>query len=96
MAALTNLANPKIILFYLAFLPQFISAGATAWPTWLQLLVLGGLFVIVGLPIDAAVGLAAGRLAEKLLHQPSVRRRLQRLSALMFGGLAIRIALDSR
>ncbi|MGH3661045.1 MAG: LysE family translocator [Micromonosporaceae bacterium] len=96
MAILTNIANPKIILFYLAFVPQFISTGHTAWPAWLQLLTLGGLFIVVGLLVDAAVGLTAGSLAEKILHRPSFRRRLERASALIFGGLAVRLVLDSQ
>ncbi|MES4905568.1 MULTISPECIES: LysE family translocator [unclassified Streptomyces] len=96
MATLTNVANPKVILFYLAFLPQFLTVGDAAWPVWLQLLTLGGLFIMVGLPVDATVGLAAGSLADKLLRRPSFRRRLERASAVIFGGLAVRLALDSR
>ncbi|MGY0056533.1 LysE family translocator [Streptomyces sp. LZ34] len=96
MATLTNVANPKVILFYLAFLPQFLTVGDSAWPVWLQLLTLGGLFIMVGLPVDATVGLAAGSLADKLLSRPSFRRRLERASAVVFGGLAVRLALDSR
>lgn len=96
LAALTNLANPKVVLFYLAFLPQFLTIGPTAWPVWLQLLVLGLLFIVVGLPVDATVGLLAGGLAEWFLRRPSIRRGLGRLSALLFGGLAVRLALDSR
>ncbi|MDX3232220.1 LysE family translocator [Streptomyces sp. ME19-01-6] len=96
MATLTNVANPKVILFYLAFLPQFLTVGDGAWPVWLQLLTLGGLFIMVGLPVDSTVGLAAGSLADKLLRRPSFRRRLERASAVVFGGLAVRLALDSR
>jgi threonine/homoserine/homoserine lactone efflux protein len=96
MATLTNLANPKIILFYLAFLPQFLSTGPGAWPVWQQLLILGALFIAVGLPVDAVVGLAAGSLMEQVLLRPSVRRRLERAAALIFGGLAIHLALDTR
>ncbi|MEU5026003.1 LysE family translocator [Streptomyces milbemycinicus] len=96
MATLTNVANPKVILFYLAFLPQFLTVGDGAWPVWLQLLTLGGLFIMIGLPVDATVGLAAGSLADKLLSRPSFRRRLERASAVIFGGLAVRLALDTR
>jgi threonine/homoserine/homoserine lactone efflux protein len=96
MAALTNIANPKVVLFYIAFLPQFLSTGPGAWPVWLQLLALGGLFIVVGLPVDAAVGLTAGGLAERILHRPAFRRWLERASAAIFGGLAVRLALDTR
>jgi hypothetical protein len=63
---------------------------------WTQLLVLGVLFIVVGLPVDAIVGLTAGSLADGVLRRPTVRRRLERASALIFGGLAVRLALDTR
>jgi threonine/homoserine/homoserine lactone efflux protein len=96
MATLTNLANPKVVLFYLAFLPQFLSHGAGSWPVPAQLLTLGAVFIVVGLSVDATVGFTAGGLAEKVLGRPAVRRRMQRASALIFGGLAVRLALDTR
>ncbi|MFY1691836.1 LysE family translocator [Plantactinospora sp. WMMB782] len=96
LATLTNLGNPKIVLFYLAFLPQFLTISDTAWPVWSQLLVLGALFIAVGLPVDAAVGLTAGTFAERLFRWPSFRRRLERVSALVFAGLAARLLLDAR
>jgi threonine/homoserine/homoserine lactone efflux protein len=46
-------------------------------------------------PVDATVGLAAGSLAEKVLYRPSVRRRMERVSAVIAGGLAVRLALDN-
>jgi threonine/homoserine/homoserine lactone efflux protein len=96
MATLTNLANPKIVLFYLAFLPQFLSTGSGSWPVWAQLLVLGAFFIAVGFPVDATVGLTAGGLAEKVLHRPTARRWLDRACALIFGGLAVRLAVEAR
>jgi hypothetical protein len=76
MATLTNLANPKVVLFCLAFLPQLLSTGSGSWPVWAQLLFLGALFIPVGFPVDATVGFTAGGLAEKVLHRPTVRRWL--------------------
>ncbi|GIG88701.1 LysE family translocator [Plantactinospora endophytica] len=97
LATLTNVGNPKIVLFYLAFLPQFLTTSdPAAWPVWTQLLVLGAVFIGVGLPVDAVVGLTAGSLAERLFRWPSFRRRLERISALIFGGLAVRLLLDAR
>lgn len=94
MATLTNLANPKIILFYLAFLPQFLTTGQGSWPVTLQLLVLGTIFIVVGLLVDAGVALLAGAIAARLLSRLSVRRWLDRVAALIFGGLAVRLAFD--
>jgi threonine/homoserine/homoserine lactone efflux protein len=96
MATLTNLANPKVVLFYLAFLPQFLSHGPHAWPIPAQLLTLGAMFIVVGISVDGTVGFTAGTLADKVLGRPAVRRRLERASALIFGGLAVRLALDAR
>jgi len=96
MAVLTNLANPKIILFYLAFFPQFLSTRAGSWPATTQFLVLGAVFIAVALMVDAATGLLAGAMSERVLRTPSVRRRLDRVCAAVFGGLAVRLALDVR
>lgn len=58
-AVLTNLTNPKVILFFAAFLPQFVRDGHG--PVWAQLLSLGLIFLLVGLAVDATIGVAVGR-----------------------------------
>lgn len=60
MATLTNLANPKVVLFYLAFLPQFLITAPTSWPVMWQLLTLGAVFIAVGLAVDATAGCSLG------------------------------------
>ncbi len=94
MATLTNLANPKIILFYLTFLPQFLTTGSASWPAAVQLLILGGMFIIVGLLVDVMVALLAGAVFERLLRRVPIRRWLDRVAAAIFGGLAVRLVFD--
>jgi len=57
---MTNLANPKIVVFFVAFLPQFVRPAGS--PVSLQLLTLGGLFLMIGLAVDSLVALTAGHL----------------------------------
>jgi threonine/homoserine/homoserine lactone efflux protein len=96
MATLTNLANPKVVLFYLAFFPQFLTTSTGSWPVTLQFLTLGAAFIVVGLAVDASAGMLAGMLSERVLRRGRVRRWLDRVSAAVFGGLAVRLALDTR
>lgn len=97
MATLTNLANPKVILFYLAFVPQFITTGSGSWPVTVQFLVLGAVFILVGFPVDASAALLAGTLTERFFRTGSrIRRRLERVTAAIFAGLAARLAIDIR
>lgn len=96
MALLTNLANPKVVLFYLAFLPQFLTRGPAAWPATTQLLLLGLIFIVIGLAVDASAGLLAGALSERVFGRAAVRSWLERASAVLFGGLAARLVIDSR
>ncbi|SFQ25196.1 Threonine/homoserine/homoserine lactone efflux protein [Amycolatopsis arida] len=93
LAVLTNLANPKVIIFYLAFVPQFVTPGS-AWPVPVQMLVLGALLIVVGLTVDALTGFTSGRLADLLARHRAVRRWLDRMSAAVFAGLAVRLAVD--
>ena len=96
MAALTNLANPKVILFYVAFLPQFLTTGTGAWPVTAQLFVLGAMFIVVGLSVDGPVGMLSGTLSERITSRPSIRKWLERVSAGVFAGLAARLMFDSQ
>jgi threonine/homoserine/homoserine lactone efflux protein len=84
--ALTNLLNPKVALFVLAFLPQFTTQ--TAGPVWQQILILGLIFNATGLVINAGYGLAAG-LFHTVLSR--VSGGLSKVSAIVFGGLAARL-----
>ncbi|SFQ45335.1 Threonine/homoserine/homoserine lactone efflux protein [Roseivivax halotolerans] len=83
----TNLLNPKVALFILAFLPQF--ADPARGPLWSQLLALGLVFVLTGFCITAAYGAAGGALAGRIARHG---RALNRIAALVFGGLAVRLA----
>jgi threonine/homoserine/homoserine lactone efflux protein len=91
-AVLTNVLNPKIIVFYVAFLPQFVDRDRGA--VGLQLLLLGLTFMVVGLVVDLAVGVSAGRLGRRLAASDRVRRGLDRLSSVVFVGLAARLVAD--
>jgi threonine/homoserine/homoserine lactone efflux protein len=89
---LTNLLNPKVVLFNAAFLPQFVDparGNVTA-----QLLVLGAAFVVVDLLIDGPIGLLAGRLGTLLAEHRRAVRRLRVATGAIFIGLSARLALS--
>ncbi|HNB27217.1 MAG TPA: LysE family translocator [Alphaproteobacteria bacterium] len=92
--ALTNLLNPKVALFILAFLPQFVdpSRGSAA----VQILVLGALFNIGGTTINGIVACFASAAARMIGNSAGFGRWLNRISALVFVGLAVRLALVER
>jgi threonine/homoserine/homoserine lactone efflux protein len=88
---LTNLLNPKVVLFNAAFLPQFVDpqrGSVTA-----QLLVLGAAFVLVDLLIDGPIGLLAGKLGRLLTAHRRAVRRLHIATGSLFIGLSARLAL---
>ncbi|WP_419534109.1 LysE family translocator [Endozoicomonas sp.] len=62
----TDVLNPKVILFFLAFFPQFIDPSSPS--AQIDMLLLGLMFVAVAFPIDAAVGLFAGSVGKQLHH----------------------------
>jgi threonine/homoserine/homoserine lactone efflux protein len=92
MATLVNLSNPKVVLFYLAFFPQFVTEGG--WPMPVQFLLMGAILIVTGFCVDASVGVAAGALSTVLLRRPSIQRWLNRVSAAIFGALAVRLVAD--
>jgi threonine/homoserine/homoserine lactone efflux protein len=95
----TNVLNPKVALFFLAFLPQFVdpSRGSVA----LHLLALGVMFNVSGTLVNLAVAVAAsgaaqaaGRWGRRGRAAPS--ERWQRLTGVVFIGLGVRLALMNR
>ncbi|MDX3746676.1 LysE family translocator [Streptomyces sp. AK08-02] len=87
--AVTNLLNPKMILFNVAFLPQFVNPalGHVSW----QLLLLGLTLVLMGLTVDTTIGLLSGRLSSALRGSRRVARGLDIFSGTVFTGLAVRL-----
>jgi threonine/homoserine/homoserine lactone efflux protein len=89
--AAVNVLNPKTALFFLAFLPQFVSPARG--PVWTQALVLGLLFVALGLVSDSLYALAAGTLGSAIRRR---RRALRYGSGIVFIGLGAAAALAKR
>jgi threonine/homoserine/homoserine lactone efflux protein len=92
-ALLVNLLNPKVILFILAFLPQFVDPTRAILP---QFLTLGLVLCIGGLIVNGAVGFFAGSIGKRLARSAGLSRWLGRISATIFGALALRLALMPR
>ena len=86
-----NLLNPKIVLFFVTFLPQFVSVDDPQARG--KLLFLGLMFVAMAVPALVAMVLFADRFARALTANPSVARLIDWLFATIFGAFAIRIAL---
>lgn len=92
--ALSNVSNPKIAVFYFAFLPQFVLPGA-AHPT-LSVFVLGLLFATLTFLVKGPVGLGAGLLSAWLRSRPQVLTWVYRGSGAVLVGLGLRLAFERR
>jgi threonine/homoserine/homoserine lactone efflux protein len=87
---LVDLLNPKTVLFFLAFLPQFVRPAEGSGP--IQILVLGSCFILLAAACDATYATIAGTLAPRIHQSPQARRRIGQTAGgvyLTLAGLAV-------
>ena len=93
-AILLNILNPKLTIFFLAFLPQFVEPGAS--PPLAQLLVLSGVFMAMTFAVFVVYGLLAHTFRRAVIESPRVQSWLRHGFAATFAGLGVQLALTER
>jgi RhtB (resistance to homoserine/threonine) family protein len=91
---LTNVLNPKVVLFFVSFFPQFVTTGSDHKA--LAFLTLGAVFVVMSMVWNSFVAWVAGSLTQRFSGKPTVKRWLDRGVGGAFVGLGIKLATASR
>lgn len=91
---IANVINPKVALFFIAFLPQFVDPARGA--VWAQMLLLGALFAVQTVVIFGSLGWFAGSVGVRLQRQPQLAVWLDRCAGTIFFGLALHLATTGR
>ncbi len=89
-----NVTNPKVSVFFLAFLPQFVEPARG--PVALQILMLGGLFVLATILVFGTVAILAGTLSHWFSRSEGVQIAMNRIAGVVFVGLALKLASTER
>jgi threonine/homoserine/homoserine lactone efflux protein len=89
-----NILNPKLTIFFFAFLPQFVSAGEAS--TLLRMLELSAVFMLVTFVVFAGYGLFAAAVRRHVVSRPTVMNWMRRVFAGSFVALSARLAFTSR
>jgi threonine/homoserine/homoserine lactone efflux protein len=93
-AFLLNILNPKLTIFFLAFMPQFVEPGAAS--PLLQLLALSAVFMAMTFAVFVLYGLLAHAFRRSVIESPRVQDWLRRGFASAFAGLGAQLAADLR
>ena len=93
-AVLVNLLNPKLSIFFFAFLPQFIAAGETM--PLLRMLELSAVFMAMTLAVFALYGVFASAVRDRVISRPTVLAWMRRSFAASFVALGAKLALTER
>ncbi len=93
-AILANVLNPKLSIFFLAFLPQFVTAGEAAPVA--RMLELSGVFMAMTFAVFVLYGLFAAAVRSHVISRPKVLTWMRRAFAAAFAGLGLKLALAER
>jgi threonine/homoserine/homoserine lactone efflux protein len=93
-AVLANLLNPKLTLFFFAFLPQFVSPRHGN--ALLQMLTLSAVFMAMTFIVFAGYGLFASGMRKHVISKPRIVRRIQRVFSISYLGLGAKLAITHR
>ena len=91
---LMNVTNPKVAIFFLAFLPQF--ADPSRGSITLQLVLFGAIFIVAALVVFSSIAWFAGFLGERLGQSRRAQIILNRVAGTVFAGLALRLVTAER
>lgn len=89
-----NVTNPKVSIFFLAFLPQF--ADPAKGPIAPQMLVLGGVFIVATILVFGSISVLAGTVGERFRRSAGAQKALNWIAGSIFAGLAIKLAVLHR
>ena len=87
-----NILNPKLTIFFLAFLPQFVEPNAAS--PLAQLLLLSGIFMAMTFAVFVVYGCLAHAFRKAVIESPRVQSWLRRRFAAAFAGLGVNLALS--
>lgn len=89
-----NITNPKVSIFFLAFLPQF--ADPERGSVTIQLMILGGVFIVATLLVFGGIALLAGALGQWLSRSEKIQRSMNRIAGTVFAALALKLVTTER
>ena len=91
---LINILNPKLSIFFLAFLPQFIPSSADN--AFLSMLMLGAVFMLMTFAVFLIYGFLSGLFRDVIVHSKTASTVMQRVFATSFAGLGLKLAVSDR
>ena len=89
-----NTLNPKVALFFLAFLPQFVSVNSQH--VVMEMIFLGLIFMVQSVVIFTAIGVLSGQIGKYVLKNPGIARKFSLATAGIFAAIGVRLALSER
>lgn len=89
-----NILNPKVSIFFLAFLPQFVTPANGNIP--MQMITLGVVFMALTIVVFSAIGIAGNLLSSKLLEKPSIVKYMNIITSFVLVSLGLKLALSER